>query len=262
VLANGLGGRLYAWLPVLDALRDRYRFVTWDYRGLFRSDAPDPRRLGVPAHADDLAAVMDAEDVHDAHIIGWSMGVQVALEFALRAPDRVRSLVLVNGTYGQALSTAFQPFFRMPLPHTAMHAFLEGMMARPKAGDLLGRAVRMQWETAFWARKRLLGRKRSVLVRGARQYFNDVFSTRFETFLALFQQIDAHSVYHLLPEITAPTLVVSGGLDFLTPPYQSRHMARRIPGARYLTIRTGTHFVLLEHPKRVVRAIEEHLATV
>ena len=54
----------------------------------------------------------------------------------------------------------------------------------------------------------------------------------------------------------------SGGLDFLTPPYQSRHIARRIPGARHLQLRLGTHFVLLERPAPVVAAIEDHLAQV
>ncbi len=260
VLANGLGGRLYAWLPVVDALAERYRIVTWDYRGLFESEIPaDRRRLGVPYHADDLAAVLDAEGIAEAHLIGWSMGVQVGLEFALRAPARVRSLTLINGTYGQALSTAFQPFFRVPLPHTAVHALLEGMMRHPGATDAFGTLWKGQTEAAFWLRKRLLGRKRSVLLRGVRQYVRDVFGTHFETYLGLFQQIDAHSVYHLLPEVSAPTLVVSGGFDFLTPPYQSRHIARRIPGATHLPIRLGTHFVLLEHPRRVVRAITEHL---
>lgn len=260
VLANGLGGRLYAWLPAVDALVDRYRIITWDYRGLFESDIPtDRRRLGVPYHADDLAAVLDAEGVEEAHLLGWSMGVQVCLEFALRAPRRVRSLTLINGTYGQALSTAFQPLFRVPLPHTTVHAIIEGMMSHPGAMDAIGKAWRGQTEAAFWLRKRLLGRKRSVLLRGIRQYVRDVFGTHFETYLGLFQQIDAHSVYHLLPEVKAPTLVVSGGFDFLTPPYQSRHIARRIPGAKHLSIRLGTHFVLLEHPERVVRAIVEHL---
>lgn len=260
VLANGLGGRLYAWLPIVDALAGRYRIVTWDYRGLFESDIPtDPRRLGVPYHADDLAAVLDAEGIEQAHLLGWSMGVQVALEFALRTPRRVRSLTLINGTYGQALSTAFQPLFRLPLPHTAVHAALEGMMAHPDVTDAFGKLWKAQVEAAFWLRKRALGRKRSVFLRGVRQYVRDVFGTHFETYLRLFQQIDAHSVYHLLPQVTAPTLVVSGGFDFLTPPYQSRHIARRIPGAKHLPIRLGTHFVLLEHPRRVVRAITEHL---
>lgn len=260
VLANGLGGRLYAWLPVVDALVDRYRIITWDYRGLFESEMPDEsRRLGVPYHADDLTAVLDAEGIDEAHLIGWSMGVQVGLEFTLRLPERVRSLTLINGTYGQALSTAFQPLFRVPLPHTAVHGMIEGMMSHPRAMDAIGKAWLAQTEAAFWLRKRLLGRKRSVFLRGVRQYVRDVFGTRFEAYLALFQQIDAHSVYHLLPEVTAPTLVVSGGFDFLTPPYQSRHIARRIPGAKHLQIRLGTHFVLLEHPRRVVRAIIQHL---
>ncbi|MCA9539909.1 MAG: alpha/beta hydrolase, partial [Myxococcales bacterium] len=262
-LANGLGGRLYAWLPVLDALADRYRIVTWDYRGLFESEAHlDRRRLGVPQHAEDLAAVLDAEGIDAAHLCGWSMGVQVSLEFSLRRPDRVRSLVLINGTYGQALSTAFQPLMRVPLPPTVLHAVLEGVADRPTLAAGVGQAARAAAGSAFWLRKRLGPRWRSHFLRGIRQYVNDVMATHKANYLHLFQQIDAHSVYHLLPEVQAPTLVVSGGLDFLTPAYQSRAMARRIPGAKHLSIPLGTHFVLLEYPERVVAAIEKHLARV
>ena len=54
VLANGLGGRLYSWAPILRAFKDRYRFITWDYRGLFESGAPDEiRRLSIQDHAED-----------------------------------------------------------------------------------------------------------------------------------------------------------------------------------------------------------------
>ncbi len=69
----------------------------------------------------------------------------------------------------------------------------------------------------------------------------------------------AHSAYHLLPQVRQPTLVMSGSLDYLTPAYQSRQMARRIPGARHLRIPLGTHFVLLERPSTVVHAVREHM---
>jgi hypothetical protein len=51
VLANGLGGRLYAWEPVAEALWRTHRLITWDYRGLFDSDSPESlRRLSVEHH--------------------------------------------------------------------------------------------------------------------------------------------------------------------------------------------------------------------
>ncbi|MEZ4251787.1 MAG: hypothetical protein R3B99_26540 [Polyangiales bacterium] len=44
LLCNGLGGRLYAWGPLLDRFADRFRLITWDYRGLFDSGTPPTRR--------------------------------------------------------------------------------------------------------------------------------------------------------------------------------------------------------------------------
>lgn len=262
VLANGLGGRLYAWLPIIQAFRHRYRFITWDYRGLFDSASPETiKRMSVPDHAADLRALLDAEGVHAAHLCGWSMGVQVSLEFALTHPDRVRSLVLINGTYGHALSTAFQPLLRLPLSPVALHTVLESFIGAPRATDAVATLARAQTQALFWLRKRVT-RKRSTFTLGLRQYVDDVTRTDHRNYLHLFQQIDAHSVYHLLPEVTAPTLVISGGLDPLTPSYQSRHIARRIPGARHVSIKLGSHFVVLERPRVVVDAMRAHLHTV
>lgn len=260
VLANGLGGRLYAWLPLIEALRDRYRFVTWDYRGLFESEAElDGAVLGVSRHAEDLCAVLDAEGIDSAHLCGWSMGVQVCLECATRFPDRVRSLILINGTYGQVFSTAFQPFFQVPVPHTRLHAVVELGVRFPALVHGMMRASLVAVEALFVARSRLVATAHPLMALGLRQYLSDLTNTRVENYLKLFQALDAHSVYHLLPQVRQPSLVISGGLDYLTPAYQSRQMARRIPGAHHLRIPLGTHFVLLERPATVVNAVREHL---
>lgn len=115
LLANGLGGRLYAWEPLIRALLPRYRFITWDYRGLFESSSPERRRhLSIPDHAEDARAILDAEGVDRAVLCGWSMGVQVSLELTTLHPERVAGLVLLNGTYGHAFLSGFQPLFPLP----------------------------------------------------------------------------------------------------------------------------------------------------
>lgn len=260
VLANGLGGRLYSWLPLIDAFGADYRMISWDYRGLFDSESPEGfRSLSITRHAEDVGAILDAEGVDAAHLVGWSMGVQVSLEFALTHTDRVRSLVLINGTYGQIFSTAMQPFGQVPIPHTVWHAFVEFGLDHPGLMTGLGVVLQRQTEALFWLRKRLMGKRRSRLTLAMRQYVRDVFRSRPDNYLRLFQQLDAHSVYHLLGNITAPTTIISGSLDYLTPPRQSRAMARRIPGSRHVPL-FGTHYVLIERTAKVLDAVREHLA--
>jgi pimeloyl-ACP methyl ester carboxylesterase len=78
--------------------------------------------------------------------------------------------------------------------------------------------------------------------------------------LRLFQELDGHSAYHLLPDIDAPTLIISGLLDMLTPAYQSREMARRMPNAEHVALVRASHFALMERPEVVVPAIERFLS--
>lgn len=253
VLANGLGGRLYAWEELLGPLWQKYRLITWDYRGLFESTC-DHKRLAVVHHADDLESILAAEKVERATLIGWSMGVQVSLEFAGNHPDQVAGMVLINGTYGHALSTGFQPFFSVPFLPKRLHAFLEFFRGRPELLDYVARGARLsELPTAalfsVTAGPMVLRHRRLF-----HQYFEDVLGPTFPNYLRLFQELDAHSAYHLLPDIHAPALVVSGLFDPLTPAYQSREMARRLPDAEYLPLWRAGHFALMERPDIVVPA--------
>ncbi len=260
MLANGLGGRLYAWGAALDALHGDYRLVTWDYRGLFDSDSPaSKRRLAVVHHVEDARAILDAERIERAVFMGWSMGVQVSLDMAASYPERVAGLVLLNGTYGHVLSTGLQPLFAVPGLPKRLHALFDFLQDHPElAGRLATFARAMQWPTAglmaLTAGRGAL-RMRPLLAR----YFDDVLGDSFVNFLRLFQELDAHSVYHLLREIEHPTLVVSGLLDALTPAYQSGEIARRMPNAEHLRIARSSHFSLMERPEVVVPRVREFL---
>ena len=256
LLANGLGGRLFAWEPLITALLPDYRFVTWDYRGLFDSDVPArPHRMAVRYHVDDAIAVLDAEGGGSAAVVGWSMGVQIGLELAATHPERVRGLVLMNGTYGHTMSTGFQPLFSLRFVPKRLHATIEWLRKRPGAVDALAFATRgVEWPMALMLGL-TAGARAPLLAPFVRRYFDGVLGPCFGNFLRLFQELDAHSAYHLLPEITAPALVVSGLLDVLTPAYQSREMARRMPRAELLTLPRASHFALLERPDVLVPRI-------
>ncbi len=258
-LANGLGGRLYTWLPVIELLHPYFHIITWDYRGLFDSQIDEHDRIDIQQHAEDLKAILDAEGIEQVHLCGWSMGVQVSLEFTYRYPKMTQSLILINGTYGQVFSTAFQPFFRFPIPTRLLHGFVEALKDYESI-TRLGLSSVYQPLLAFFGIKNLFNKENQdtpLMLLALRQYISDLLGDHLKAYLSLFQHLDAHSVYHLLPNIDVPTLILSGGLDFLTPPYQSRLMAQRIKNAVYQNI-MGTHFILLERSTAVKMALIEH----
>lgn len=260
MLANGLGGRLYAWSAVLDALYKEYRFVTWDYRGLFDSDSPESkRRLAVVHHVEDARSILDAEGIERAVFMGWSMGVQVSLDMAASYPERVGGLVLLNGTYGHVLSTGLQPLFAVPWLPKRLHALFDFLQDHPELAEKMAQVARvMQWPTAGFM-SLIAGRNAFRMKPLLARYFDDVLGKSFVNYLRLFQELDAHSVYHLLREIRQPALVVSGLFDALTPAYQSKEIARRMPNAEYLRIVRSSHFSLMERPEVVVPRVRSFL---
>ena len=260
MFANGLGGRLYSIEPVLTEFWKDYRIITWDYRGLFESDAPSSlRRLAVTHHVDDAWTILRAEKVDRAVLVGWSMGVQVMLDLAASHPDLAAGLVLMNGTYGHVFSTGFQPLFAVPGLPRRLHAIVEYLRARPEAAKAIARVARLSvWPTTLLTLV-TAGRRAPSLRPILQRYYADVLGPSFPNYLRLFQELDAHSAYHLLPEIAAPTLVVSGAFDFLTPAYQSRQIAARMPNAERVHLARASHFALHERREEVLSAMKDFL---
>lgn len=260
VLANGLGGRLYAWEPAIEAFWSTHRIITWDYRGLFASDSPkSKRKLAVTHHVDDIVAILDEEEIHRAVFVGWSMGVQVSLDVAASYPERVAGLVLINGTHGHVLSTGFQPVVSVPFLPKRLHQLLDWLQDHPEVAHQIARVARLS-ELPTWAFMRLMaGRRARDLTPLLSRYVDDVLGPSFPNYLRLFQELDAHSTYHLLREIDVPALVISGFFDILTPPYQSKEIASRMPNAEYIRLWRSSHFSMLERPEIVVPAMRRFL---
>lgn len=92
------------WTEAARTLAAYGRTIVYDRRGCARSERPDPYATNVHEQADDAAALIDALDAAPAIVIGRSYGGAVALDLALRYPDRVRALVQLEGDGGLTLS--------------------------------------------------------------------------------------------------------------------------------------------------------------
>src|SRR5258706_11915286 len=93
LMIQGLGADARGWLLQRRALGRNYRVITFDNRGVGRSDKPDgPYDLEEMAR--DAVAVLDAAGCESAHVMGASMGGVITQILGVRHPARVRSLVL------------------------------------------------------------------------------------------------------------------------------------------------------------------------
>jgi lipase len=101
--AHGITSNRFAWGPIARLLGDDVRLLVPDLRGR-GSSAGVEGPFGIAAHAADLVAVLDRLGAPDAVVAGHSMGAYVAAWLAATRPERVRSLVLVDG--GLALPVA------------------------------------------------------------------------------------------------------------------------------------------------------------
>ncbi|MCH7643730.1 MAG: 2-succinyl-6-hydroxy-2,4-cyclohexadiene-1-carboxylate synthase [Myxococcales bacterium] len=101
VLLHGFTGSARAMACVAGGLSDRHRTLSVDLVGHGRSAAPrDAAAYSMAACVGQLASVLEELDVHDAHLIGYSMGGRVALAFCVAHPARVASALLVGASAG------------------------------------------------------------------------------------------------------------------------------------------------------------------
>jgi pimeloyl-ACP methyl ester carboxylesterase len=255
VLANGLGGPFRAWKHQIDYLRDQYRIVSWDYRGLYGSSLPQAARsrVGVGAHVDDLERVLESTGIERAAFLGWSMGVQVVLELYERRPEVVSHLVLVNGTYGKALDTIAMPLASRVVPR---------VVARARSFHDIGSRVLKRashWpETVLWLKR--LGLAGATLDEELFRELAIEFGTLdVELYLSILKALGEHDASHVLPSITVPALVITGDRDAFTPRDLAQQMARRIPNGEILMVRGATHYAAIEYPELVNLRIEKFL---
>jgi pimeloyl-ACP methyl ester carboxylesterase len=258
VLANGLGGPHVAWKPLVEYLHDRYRFITWDYRGLYASDRPrehGPSAYAIERHVGDLFDILAREGVEEATFIGWSMGVQVCLEAYRRAPKGlVQNLVLLNGTFGRPLDTA------VPVPY-AKHLLPSALELADRfhapASTIL-RAFAEQPSAIRWLKR--FGLMGDTIDEDTFSYLVRAFGRLdIQAFLFNLRALGEHDASRILPEIQSPVLVISGDRDRMTPRGLSQQMVRRIPRAEILMVRGGTHYTAIEFPELVNLRIEKFL---
>lgn len=221
------------WLDQLDLHRGRRRCVAPDLRGFGASDPVVEPVLAVERHADDLVALCDHLEAETVDLVGLSMGGYVALAFAERHPDRLRTLALVDTRAGADTEEAKHRRDLMAVDVTVRG---RGPLADELLDALLGP------DAALHVRARM-----RTMIEG----------TRVDTIVAalagMAQRPDRLDV---LRRTLVPVGVVVGEHDTVTPLAEAEAMADAAPNARLDVIGGAGHMAPMENPVEVATALE------
>jgi 3-oxoadipate enol-lactonase len=241
MLIQGLGADLRGWTFQRFAFGRRHRLYLVDNRGVGGSGAPaGPYDLGVMAA--DARAVLDAEGVPSAHVVGASMGGVIAQLLALQSPERVRSLVLA------CTACSHEQWRRDLLAGWATLARERGM------GAVSSKALR--WLIGPRHRRRF-GLPLSVLAPLALNASPAAFVSQVA---AILDQPDESA--DALAELDVPTLVIVGTQDVLTPMADAEELVERIPDAQLVVLSGASHGLMLDRAGEFNAAVLEFLSAV
>jgi pimeloyl-ACP methyl ester carboxylesterase len=236
VLIHGLGLDLSMWDPQWPMLKREFRAIRYDVRGFGGSTLPQ----GPYSHSDDLLELLDFLDARPAHVVGLSMGGQLALRFALEYPAATRSLTLIDA---------------------ALHGFRWSNAWTQKMGEIASaarngdvRAAKQLWLTlelfAPMQRDPQLAEALAAMVGrySAWHWHNDDPARRPET-----------PTIKALAAVSPKALVIVGELDLPDFKAIAGQLAAEIPRATLRTIAGAGHMANMEAPAAVNALLREHL---
>lgn len=245
LLLQGAGVIAEGWRPQLDGLRDRFRLVAVDNRGIGGSTMMSGP-VSIDAMACDALAVAGALSLDSFHLAGHSVGGLIAQQIALAAPRRVRSLALLC-------------------------TFARGRQALRPTPSLLLAMLRTRAGTRAMRRRAFLGLvmpPASLRTQDCRA-LAERLATLFGHDLAdqppiVMQQLRAAARYDAASRLCGldgiPALVVSASGDRVAPPGFGRELAGCLPNARYVEIEDAAHGVTIQRPELVNRILARHFA--
>ncbi len=240
VFAHGLGGNHMSWWQQVAHFASRYTCVTFAHRGFAPSSVdggqPDPL-----LYADDLSALIDHLQLGKVHLVGQSMGGWTMVEYCLRHPGRVSSLVLsattgsIDPMRSAGVDQAALEAWKRDAPTTVARCRNDGV--HPAAGPRMAKE-----QPAL----HLLYQQIDELSRGLDK----------EVLRGRLQAMRVRPVSDLAAT-QVPLLLVSPQEDLVIPPPALRALAAGVSGARLVPIAQAGHSPYFERASDFNRSLDE-----
>ena len=239
VFIAGYGTNHIAWRYVYPAFIDSYRVLLFDNPGSGRT-RDRGETLTTEAMADGAADLIDALELDNPHIIGHSMGGAIAQELAIKYPDKIDHLVIVNSCSrwnGRTLMAT------------------QGLIDAIKCGASLDcqLEINMPW---LFGDKALADKDRTAALR--EMILDNPTPPSLKELERQYQALLEFDSSGSLDQIKAPTLVVISDNDILALPAESEELAKKITGAQIARL-PGGHVSEYEEPEKLTAAIRQFL---
>jgi non-heme chloroperoxidase len=234
----GYSATVDTWNYAVLDLHDRYRCVCIDLRGHGLSDKPYSAYT-YDEMCGDVHAFLEALDLHDVTLVGWSMGAGVGLKYVTSFNDqkRVTRFVMVGPATPRFKQTVTEPY---GMDETTAAASLEGI---PRGFP--------ETMAAF---------------SGANFHRTDMEATK-NWFLSTWLTLPAYAAYQYfktlieedlrdrVSQVKLPTIIFHGRYDTVCDPRWSEYMAARIPDARIVWFENSGHALMVEEPDKFSQAL-------
>lgn len=248
VLLHGVGLQWWVWSAQFRLLHGRHRVVAWDMRGHGRSTMGSDG-MALEAIADDLATVLERLELHDAIVVGHSMGGMALARFCADHHEvlsaRVAGLVFVSTSAAMIDADSM----------IGAVVGLANLLSRV-TGD--GARLRYGWRdtnlSAVLVRGAFGRRASGQAVRDVRQMMSELAP---DVAAAAGRSIAGHDVRDALAHVDVPTRVVVGTSDRLTSVAHARVIAREVTGAELHVLPHVGHQVMQEAPYELDSVIEQ-----
>jgi len=237
LLIAGNANNHHLWDPIRHDFAERYRVLVYDHRGTGQSDRPeDPSAYTSRRFAGDAIAILDAAGIDRGQVYGVSMGGGVAQWLAIDHANRVGALVLgcasPGGPNGVPTAAWVMEARQNPDPQ---------VWARTSAALIFS----PEWSEAHQEVVDSLKVVSANVPANIRRLHNQISP--------------AHDAWDLLPNISAPTLIIHGSDDGLVPVGNANVLAKRIPNAELHVVQGGRHAFFLEYQQEASRVVLDFL---
>jgi len=249
-------------LPDFDRLADTFRLIYYDQRGRGRSvDHVLPEEVTLTYDVDDIDRVRQHFRLQSSALLGHSWGTVLALEYALRHPERVSHMILMNP--GPASASDFAVLRKAYVQKLGADLDRQRDIrasAAYKEGDPEAVAARYRLHFKPALRRpedyeKLMATMKAGFIRQGKEGIVKARAIE-DRLMRDSWEMDGYDLLPKLQALSIPTLVIYGYHDFI-PGEIATHIARAIPNAQLVTLRNCGHFAFLECPGDVRNAFND-----